>query len=635
MKICYDDIIRHLNDQPSISVISDLLFQLGHEHSLEGDIFDIEFTPNRGDCLSAYGLARDLGAFFSFKKEFNFFEGKIDNLELDFVNESIDCCPNISFLNIEINNIPNTYKSYMENYFSKLGNKKNNFFTDITNYLAYEIGQPMHCYDQKKIQDKICLKEIKENVKFKTLIDKEIELSGKNYVFTQNDSVINLAGVMGGKETSCSDSTTFALVESAYFNPDTIVGKSLKYNLNSEAAYKFERGVNPGIQELALRRFINIVRDHTDIKSMKIINHSYKEFTKKQQIFDENNISKILGINVTKEQYKNYLSSLGFECSHNIKIPNYRHDITNQNDLAEEIARLVGFDNIPSKNINIKTISNKKISKPSSVENIKSILIQSGFCEVINQPFINTDNKQAIKIDNPLDTNKAYLRTSLRHSLIDNLVFNENRQKDSIKLFEISDIYSNNNGVNKEAKIGIIASGIVGKNYQDFSKRINKDYLDNILNEIFPQECYEIFNISRDNINSKNKNEIIYSEILISHARVDNYADSKIDLADTQFAYKKISDYPSIYRDISFSSMDILKIKELEGLISEYDDDILKEKFIFDYFINKKSGEIKIGYRFIFQSSNRTLTDEEIESKFDDIVKLSKNVSDISIPGLK
>ena len=113
MKIYYKDIIRHLDENPSISTLSDLLFQLGHEHSIEDDIFDIEFTPNRGDCLSAYGLARDLGVFFSFKKEFKTFKGKIDNLELDFVNETLECCPRISFLKIEIEEIPNTYKIYI------------------------------------------------------------------------------------------------------------------------------------------------------------------------------------------------------------------------------------------------------------------------------------------------------------------------------------------------------------------------------------------------------------------------------------------------------------------------------------------------------------------------------------------
>tara|TARA_Y200000002_G_scaffold240774_1_gene199019 strand:+ start:20740 stop:22647 length:1908 start_codon:yes stop_codon:yes gene_type:complete len=634
MKIYYKDIIRHLDENPSISTLSDLLFQLGHEHSIEDDIFDIEFTPNRGDCLSAYGLARDLGVFFSFKKEFKTFKGKIDNLELDFVNETLECCPRISFLKIEIEEIPNTYKIYMENYFSKLGNKKNNFFTDISNYIAYEIGQPMHCYDQKKIKGTICLEEIKENVKFITLTDKEIELSETNYVFKQNDSVINIAGIMGGKETSCSNKTKLALVESAYFNPDAIMGKSLKYNLNSEAAYKFERGINPTTQELALRRFINIVEDHTNIKSMEIVNHNYKEFVNKQQKFDEKTISKILGVDINKEQYKNYLTGLGFECGDNIIIPSYRHDITHQNDLAEEIARLVGFDNIPANKINIKIFSDKKTKGPSNKENIKSILIQNGFSEVINQPFLNNDNTQAIKVDNPLDINKSYLRTTMRDSLVDNLMFNENRQKDSIKLFEISDMYSKNNGIKKEAKVGIIASGIVGKNYQDFSKKISKDFLKNILIKIFPLECFEVTNISRDNINSKNKNEIVFTEILISHAINNDCTESKAGLSNKEYTYNKISEYPSIYRDISFSSMDTTKIKELETVISKYDDEILKEKFIFDYYINKKSGEIKIGYRFIFQSLDKTLTDEEVEKRFLDIVKLSKDIKDISIPGL-
>ena len=155
MKIAYSHIIEFLEENPSIEDVSKNLFQLGHENEIIDNYLDIEFTPNRGDCLSAYGAARDLGVFYSFKKDFEIYDDCIDNLSLNFQNNSVEDCPSISFLNIEIDQPPKEYKQYLNSYFKELSIKKNNFFTDISNYVAYEIGQPTHCYDYPKVGDSI------------------------------------------------------------------------------------------------------------------------------------------------------------------------------------------------------------------------------------------------------------------------------------------------------------------------------------------------------------------------------------------------------------------------------------------------------------------------------------------------
>ena len=154
--------------------LSSALFQLGHENEIVKDLIDIEITPNRGDCLSLFGLARDLDNFFILKKDINLYNKDLDIFDFNFLNLAKEECPKISFLLVEVEYLPTNYKNYLEEYFSELGIKKNNFFTDISNYLSYELGQPTHCYDYSKVCKGLQLKRIKENQVFKTITNKEI-----------------------------------------------------------------------------------------------------------------------------------------------------------------------------------------------------------------------------------------------------------------------------------------------------------------------------------------------------------------------------------------------------------------------------------------------------------------------------
>ena len=196
------------------------------------------------------------------------------------------------------------YKDYLESYFSTFKINKNNFFTDISNYIAYEMGQPTHCYDNSLINGGIQFTSDIINEDFETLLDKTITLQGTNCFFRANNEVINLAGVMGGKSTACNKDTKSVLIECAYFKPESIIGTAQKYNLHSDASYKFERGVDPDIQEKALRRFIKIVSEHTTIKDIKFKNFSSKESLLKKIKFDHERIQNILGTEIQKKLTK-------------------------------------------------------------------------------------------------------------------------------------------------------------------------------------------------------------------------------------------------------------------------------------------------------------------------------------------
>jgi phenylalanyl-tRNA synthetase beta chain len=634
MKIAYRHLVQHIEESPSIEHISNKLFQLGHEHEIDGDILDMEFTPNRGDCLSINGLLRDLAVFYTVDLNQEVFTEKLNELQLDFENLSESNCPKISFLKLEIDQVPETYKNFLDNYFTDLCLNKNNFFTDVSNYLSYETGQPTHCYDASSMSGKLLFHEIEKNEEFETLLDKKIALTGKNSVFSLDNNVINLAGIVGGKSTSCSNNTKTVIVECAFFQPEAIIGKSVKYDIQSEASHKFERGVDPECHDKVLRRFIKLVSDHANIKDMSIISYKSKDNPIHQIPVYVKKINQIIGINISEKDYINYLLKLGFVVEEGlIKVPSFRSDIKTQNDLAEEVARVIGYDNIATSKI---SISNKERTNHKAIENkLRFFLLDNGFYEVINSPFVGLSSEEAIKVDNPLDSNRGYLRTNITNSLVDNLLFNERRQKDTIKLFEISDVYSSSNGIDKKRKLSIVASGRVGENYKDFSKKINKKYLAILFQEILPNEVFDLKLVSRDLLDTKIKNEIVSLEVDINSFSADILSYKELSQPPQSFAqYSPISDLPSSFKDISYSIKDYSKAQELQDLLLNYQSDIVKNIYIFDYFKNEKQQEIKIGFRFTFQSNKATLNSSEIELVYNDIVSKSLNISGISIPGL-
>ena len=638
MKIAYKHLIKHLPQKPSIDDLSDKLFQLGHEHEIQNDIFDIEFTPNRGDCLSVNGILRDINVFYDVHLNQDKYHDNLEKLDINFVNECKDDCTNAAFLKIEIEDNIKEYKDDLEDYFDIFDAKKINFFTDISNYLAYETGQPTHCYDFSKLGKSIHLKEINHDVEFETLIDKKIHLSGDNLVFFSDSEQGNLAGVVGGVHNSCSDRTRSVLVECAYFNPEKIIGKSLKYNIKSDAAYKFERGVDPKCHEQVLRRFINLVELHSTIKSVQYFSKQYKNYINKTVPYDLKTIHKIIGLEITDTKYQEFLKKLGFDINENeIIVPSHRSDISSQNDIAEEIARCIGYDLIPVKPIKIN--NKHKLENPhKSIEfKIKQLLIDYGFNEVINFPFSSNSSKKSIQIDNPIDSNKSFLRLDILNSLVENLIFNERRQQDSIKLFEISDIYDlKNNTIGKSRKIGIIASGIIGKNHRDFSKKIDKNYLSLILNDYIDDIDSKITKVSRQKLDTKIKSDIFAIEIELNDLDKSILERrSTLQMPSSDYQFEKVSDFPKIFRDLSFSINSYENIESLQKLIFEFKSKYLKDVFIFDFFENSKEEKIKIGFRFVFQSHEKTLTDGDVNDLISGIIQSSIKMEGVEIPGLK
>ena len=630
MKIHINHLEKFIKEEINSDELSEKLMQLGHENTYENGIFDIEITPNRGDCLSTKGILRELSNFYNIEASFPIFDDNIKDFNFEFINNSKNDCPIIFFLKIEIDKIPAQYNSYLENYFNDLNINKTNFFTDVSNYVSYELGNPTHCYDSEKVGNQLVLERLNKKKYFKALNGKSIDLCERDLVFSDGDNVLNLAGVMGGVSTSCDENTLKALVECAFFKPKSLIGNSIKYDLNSEAAYKFERGIDPHNLEITLRRFIAIIKDHTEIRSVSLCKKTYQDFKYKYIKNDKSMVEKILGIEINDEIYKKILENLGFTIDERILVPSFRHDVEDLNHIAEEVARVIGYDKIPPKNLSILP---KPTDLNKGIDQLRLLFASKGFNETINYPFESEERRSSIKLDNPLDSNKPYLRNSLINSLVKNLEYNERRQKDSIKLFEISNIYDYDKGLSEKRKLGIIMSGRIGHNHEDFNKFINLEYCKNVLLEI-SEDFGTIQEISRSVVNSKNKTKIFVAEIDLDKFSINEYHESLNDIIKfNNITYNEISDYPLTNRDLSFLIKKDSQKKVLLSILESFDHELLIEKFMFDTYKDPKSGNVKIGYRFTFQSNKKTLTDSEVDKVIDDIVKLTTEIDGIEIPG--
>lgn len=631
MKIHINHLKRFIKDDIHADELSEKLMQLGHENTYQKGIFDLEITPNRGDCLSIKGILRELSNFYNVDYTFKIYDKKIEKFNYHFINSSENDCPEINFLLIEVENIPSHYKNFLQCYFDELSINKNNFFTDISNYVSYELGNPTHCYDFDKVGDQLVLEKLKEKEKFKTLTGKNIDLCKSDLVFTDGNNVLNLAGVMGGESTSCNNETKKVLIECAFFKPDSIIGRSIKYDLNSEAAYKFERGVDPLMLENTLRRFISIVEDHTKIINLSIYQKVYQDYKKKYIENDKSKIEKILGIEIEDDIFTQTLENLGFRVDEKMLIPSFRHDVEDLNHIAEEVARVVGYNKIPLKDLDILP---KEVAQNKNEDSLRLLLANKGFYETINFPFESENEGSSIKLDNPLDSNKPFLRSSIINSLIRNLEYNERRQKDSIKLFEISNLYELEKNLIEKRKLAVIMSGRIGHNYKDFNKFIDLEYSKKVLSEI-SGDFIEIKEIPRSIVNSKNNSKIFFAEIELSELTIEKDTKSLRSFINfNNIVYKDISEYPSINRDLSFLIKNESKIEELECVINDFKNPLLVDSFGFDFYNDPKNNNIKIGFRFVFQSDKKTLTDIEVDKVMGDIVKSTLSLGDIEIPGI-
>ena len=418
----------------------------------EDTSWEIGITPNRGDCMSHLGVARELSNYFDIKISENDFKlkSKIENVLKTNSGKISECN---SYVSIEIENFNITDSPFYIRYrLSQVGTRIINNVVDLTNYVLYDIGQPLHAFDRDKIFGTVSVRKAKDNEKILTLDNQKRSLNKNDLVITDNDNPIALAGVMGGLDTEVTENTKNLLIESAYFDKVSIMNTSRKLNLISDASIRFERGIDFNLQLKAINRFINIFSTNQDINYSSPLVDDKKNIKNKSVSFSSNDIYKILGTKIDKKFITKTLNNLDID--HTIKnedikfvSPSWRYDLERPIDIIEEIAKHYGFNNFDStlpignnrNNLGDYWNSKSFFSQQLRGKDYQEIQSLSFVDEISNQRF--NPEKKYVEVYNPIDSTNMYLRSNLFTSLLN--IYQSNLEKNSVstKYFEINTVF--------------------------------------------------------------------------------------------------------------------------------------------------------------------------------------------------
>ena len=621
---------------------------------------EIAITPNRVDCAGIYGIARDLSASGL---------GKLKELKVENINASqksiikIDNklkdkdCP--QFFLREVKNVSNTESpDWMLKRFRMTDIKIISCLVDITNYINFDLCRPLHVFDADKIEGDIVIRYSKKGEKFQGLDDQEYILDDNMIVICDEKKIISLAGILGGKNSCCDHETKNILIESAYFLPDSISSTGRKLNIQSDARYRFERGIDPEstkngidlaskmITELCGGELCEIINDNTSIKQESSIEIS-SDF-----------INQTLGTNLNDEAIKEKLLKIGclIENKNSIFVvtpPSWRQDISIKVDLVEEVARLEGYDSIENEPMNIKKrLTNIANINQKSKKKIKEILVSRNINEIINWSFVNKEwesifgNKDPIEIENPISLEQSILRSTLVGGLLSVVKKNNNKGKQNISIFEFGPVFSHDKKILQRDHIVVMRSGMITeKSWVEKDREFDVFDIKEDLIEVLKVLDFKERSIKFTNKESKYyhpgkscivkygnqlfgsfgevhplikkkfgiKNNVCMFELNFSD--LSNLLKNKID-SKKEFA--KLL-YQSSVRDFSFYIDKKLSCGDVVDHIYSIDAHLIKRVKIFDNYDHESSRAI--GIEVVIQSNDKTLSEEEINNLSDKIIK--------------
>ena len=631
-------------------------------------IWEVGVTPNRGDCMSYLGIARELSGYFNKK-----LKNKKSNLKPTIANilnadsGKIKECN--SYGSVEIENFNVTNSSFEMRYrLTQVGTRIINNVVDITNYILYDIGQPLHAFDRDKLFGTISVRKAKNNEQITTLDSQVRKLDSNDLVITDNDKPIALAGVMGGLETEVTETTTNLLIESAYFDKVSIMKTSRKLNLISDASIRFERGIDYKIQRYGLERFLMELKDNQAINYSEINVDDKGNLDNKKVILKYYEIKKLLGIDLKESFIKKVLKFLMIDSEvskESVKFtpPSWRYDLDRPVDLIEEFAKHYGFNNFES-TLPQGVHKNNKGGYWDLKDYLSSVLTSNNFQEVQTLSFVNKDKnylfnpeKKYIEVFNAIDQSSKFMRSNLMSSLIDVYKLNYEQNNLSNSYFEINTVFDNSKNKiyedvpNQNIVLGFLTSStLTNTDTRLKDEELDLYYVKNIITQLL--SSYNLEPITKPGFHQNYSFSIIKNGQIIGHFgqlstetqmtlefNNDIYLGEiyigKLDLNDLkEINYEPLSQYPFVKFDLSFSvPIDLsahLLVDEINDLLKENENSIE----IFDDFQQENSRNL--GIRIITRSYDKTYDDNEtreilmnisqtLASKFNITLNSSKN----------
>jgi len=663
--ICAEDELGLSDDHGGIMVLDEETYKVGEPFakyfSLTNDeVYEIGLTPNRTDAMSHYGVARDLQAFLSnngVKSEFEKISTAIVSTEGEHgfeleVEDSALCPRYIGAIieNVKIAPSP----AWLQDRLKAIGLSPINNVVDITNYILHGLGQPLHAFDADKISGKKVKVGVNEaGTKFTTLDGIERTLNGSEIIIKDgNNQPMCIAGVFGGSESGVSEETKTIFLESAYFNPVAIRKAAKSHGLNTDASFRFERGVDPNNTRTAITQAIKLIEEITGGKKIgSLLEHYPNKIEDAKIIFRYSKLDQILGVKIHREKIKEILKSLEIKAVNDIAdglelaVPAYRADVTREIDVIEEILRIYGYNKVDAPQKISFTPVKLSFDDQDALENSWARTLQSnGFNEVMNNSLTSVkDETNAVKLLNPLSKELTFMRKSLLEGLLENTIYNINRKNQDIKFFELGKIYHKKEKYEERKQLAILISGRTYSENWLMPKSASDFYmLKAYVKVLFDKLSLETEEISLEDDRFGDALEIIskgntiarlgkVSPKLLKEYDIDQdcfYAEIEIETVQKlrskeNFKFVDIPKFNKIRRDLALLVDKNVNYAELYKLAKKNPSKYLKNINLFDVYEGKNLPEGKKSYALSFELLNeeKTLEDKDITAVMDSLIK--------------
>jgi phenylalanyl-tRNA synthetase beta chain len=638
---------------------------------LDDSIIDLDLTPNRSDCLSMIGLARETGLINQLD---------VNEVDLQKVEPSIEdtfpveldagaACSR--FVGRVVRNIDQTAESplWMKEKLRRSGLRSIDPVVDVTNYVMLELGQPLHAYDHAKLKDKIVVRQATAGEKVTLLDGSEVETLADTLLITDGSGPIGLAGVMGGLSTSVTSETKDIFLEGAFFAPTAIAGRARSYGMNTDAAHRFERGVDWQGQKRAIERATELLIQISGGQAGPVTEtvDSSNLPTEKTIELRASRVSRVLGVDIDNRVVDDIFARLNFPASTTddngehiwiVSAPSHRFDIAIEADLIEEISRVYGYNNLPTRTPVASLRMSKKAETELSLNRVRDHLVGRGYFEAITYSFVDTTMQAAldpeqtpIALANPLSAEMSVMRTSIWPGLVKSLIYNVNRQQTRVRLFESGLCFSqppnqaglafdNISQIKKLA--GVVCGPRQDENWSNDPQLVDffdvKGDIESVLALTGQAESFQFVAQSHPALHAGQSAAIQKDGATVGYVglldpRIQQQLDIRFPIflfeltVDSVIAKKLVhsepmSRFPEVRRDIAVIVDQGVTAAELRQCITTGATDTLQNLKLFDVYqgkgIDPNRKSLAIG--LTFQHASRTLTDDEINNSVDKIV---------------
>jgi phenylalanyl-tRNA synthetase beta chain len=631
---------------------------------LDDQIIEIDLTPNRADCLGLKGIAREVGVLNQL--DVTSISAPINELSTQTARnitlQSPEACPRYLGRVIEKVDLSAESPLWLKEKLRRSGVRSIDPVVDVTNYVLLEMGHPMHAFDNAKLKGDIIVRHAKKDEKLTLLDGNEVTLLENTLVIADEEKALAMAGVFGGLDSGVQTHTTDIFLESAFFSPDAILGKSRQYGLHTDASHRYERGVDPSLQNAAMERATQLLLDIVGGNAGPItVAQSTEHLPQRKQVtLRAERLAKVLGENIEESRVTDILNRLGMNViaadgTWKVNAPSYRFDIAIEEDLIEEVARVYGYNNINNAAPLARLNMTYKQEKVIDINSFKALLCAKGCQEAITYSFVDPKKQNLLFVDDktltlehPISADMSVMRVSLLPGLLQALSNNQKRQQQNLALFESGLVFTADenadNGVNQVAKLSAVLSGntagehwAIGSKARDFYDA--KSLVEEILNlsaghiqaefvaaqkNIFhPGQCASIV-VDGKEIGVVGAIHPQFEKPLGLNGRTFAF---ELNLADIEQrnlpTAQVISKFPAIRRDLAITVSNSVETGKLLKSIEKIGISELVSINLFDVYTGDgiEQGEKSLALSIWLQSIEKTLEDKEIQDTVDKVVR--------------